>query len=44
MLLATDNERRTVFYEAAMWSEPEEFQGILNFVKENQTKEEVNKM
>jgi len=44
MLLATDNEGRTVFHLAAELSKPEKFQGILNVVNENLTTEEVNKL
>ena len=44
ILLATDNEGRTVFHVAADWSEPEEFQEILNLANPNLTREEVNKM
>jgi hypothetical protein len=44
MLLATDNAGRTVFHVAAERYNVDLFQGILNWAKENLTKEEVNKL
>ena len=44
MLIATDNEGRTVFQVASDSCEPEIFQGILDLAIENLTAEEVNKL
>ena len=44
MLLATDNGGRTFFHMAAQFRELEVFQGIFNWVKENITSEEVEKL
>jgi endo-1,4-beta-D-glucanase Y len=44
LLLATDNAGSTVFHEAAKSFGEEEFQGILNWAKENMTKGELNKL
>jgi hypothetical protein len=44
MLLATDNEGRTVFHVAAENWKVEVFHGIWNLAKENLTEEGVNKI
>jgi hypothetical protein len=44
LLLATDNNRRTVFHEAAQSFNEEIFKGILNWAKKNLTIEEVNNL
>jgi ankyrin repeat protein len=44
LLIAQDNDGRTVFHEAVMYDKKEVFPGILNLAKENLTKEEVNKL
>ena len=43
MLLSTENVGRTVFHVAARYYKLEVFQGILDWAKENLTREEVNK-
>jgi len=44
LLLATDNEGRTVFYLAAEFYKLQVFQGILDWAKDNLTTEEVKKL
>jgi hypothetical protein len=44
LFLATDNEGRMVFHVAAVFSNIEVFQLILNMAKKNRTKEEVKKL
>ena len=44
LLLAKDNNGRTVFNVARKLYELEVFQGILNWIKENLTREEINKL
>jgi aminoglycoside N3'-acetyltransferase len=41
LLLATDNEGRTVFHLAADFYKLEVFQGILDWAKDNLTTEEI---
>ena len=43
LLLATDNEGRTVIHVAGKYNTKEKFQRILNWGKENLTREEANK-
>jgi hypothetical protein len=44
LLLATNNEGRTVFHVAAELRELQLFQGIFNLAKKTQTTEELNKL
>ena len=44
MLLATDNDGRTVFHDATICYKVETSQEILKSAKENLTREEVNKL
>jgi hypothetical protein len=44
LLLAADNDGRTVFHLAADFCELEEIWGIFNWAKNNLTTEEVNKL
>ena len=44
LLLATDNEGRTIVHVAAELCDLVEFQGILHWAKENLTRGEVNKL
>jgi hypothetical protein len=44
LFLFTDNEERVVFHVAAAYCEVKVFQVILNWAKENLTKQEVNKL